>query len=673
MRLPNSVRAPGLWPRFLAAAVLVIAACERNTMSPDSTNSTELRGRAVALDVDLDSFTVRQVSGTGSVVGGANAAMGLSFALLGHNEVTTTITNVTTQNLTSPHRVRIKFDLSLTNNLSGADLVPATFPEPPTAQVVAFPFSTEPSSWFNISVRTTGDWNGTGQPGSGAPWNFFNNDHHCFGSTPPSDCYRWEAFGAVLAAGATSAPRNVGFDIAPNIRRFRVYVVVAADIRERPLPAGTGGIAGTVTSAARGALAGVTVSGGGHNATTGATGLFVLSGLTPGEVSLTLAGLPAGCTAPATSAMVVAGEIASANIVVECPSAGAVEGQVVANAAGLQGVAVRVNGTAFAATTGSEGGFHIDGVPAGPQQLALSGLPGGCTDPGLQAVTVVAGGVAHVQINVTCPAAAPERIVATSVQTGNSELYVLNADGSNPTQLTFTTDAEMQPTWSPDAQRIVFTRRTGSGSAARERLFIVAADGSGEQPITDLLLGARNASWSTDGSQIAFTCSLPTSFGNELCVVNADGTNLHLVVDGDGFSFIALFPDWNPASDRIAYVPFSLANPDGSFTYVASGGASVGGVTTSLDFATAPAWSPNGGRLAFSRLVQDGDIYVVDAAGGTPVNVTNGAGSKNTPTWTRDGASIVYEKGGDLYRVSAAGGASEPLTTGGMYFSPHIR
>jgi TolB protein len=667
VRLPNTVRAQGLWPRLLAAAVLVLAACERNTIAPESSDP-ELRGRAVALDVDLDSFTVRQASGSGSVLGGGSP-MGLNIALLGHNEVTTTISNVTTQSLSSPHRVRIKFDLALTNNLSGADLVPATFPEPPTQQVVAFPFSTEPASWYGLYVKATGDWNGTGQPGSGAPWNFFNNDNHCFGSAPPSDCYRWEAFGPVLGAGATSTPHQVGFDISPHIRRFRVYVVVAADIRERSLPAGTGGIAGTVTSPGRGALADVAVSGGGHSATTGATGLFVLSGLTPGTVSLTLANLPDGCTAPATNATVVAGEITTSNIVVSCPSAGAVEGQVLSGGAGLTGVTVRVNGTAFSATTGSEGGYHIDDVPAGLQQLSLAGLPANCVDPGAQSVVIVAGGTAHFSFNVTCPSGAPERIVATSVQTGNAELYVLNIDGSGPIRLTFTPESELQPTWSPDKERIVFLRRSTSGTF-RERLVIISADGASEMPLTDLLATARNPSWSADGSKIAFTCSLTQT--NELCVVNADGTDLHALVDGNGESFVALFPDWDPASDRIAFLA-DAANPDGSFFYSSSSGASLGGVTTNLDLSTAPAFSPNGTRLAFARLVTDNDIYVVDAAGGTAVPITSGAGAKNSPTWTRDGSNVIYESGGDLYRVSAAGGGSVQLTSGGMYLTPHVR
>lgn len=580
MRL-NLVRAQGL------LLVLLLAACDRNTTAPD-VPTTELRGRAVALDVDMDNNTVIQVS-PGALSG--SVVPGLSFALLGHNEVSTTITNVTRSNLSGPYRARIRFDLALTNNLHGADLVPATFPAPPVEQVVAFPFSTEPSSWWGGRVRATGDWNGTGQPGSGSPWNFFNNTRHCYGSTPPSDCYRWEAYGEVLPAGATTAAQSVGFDVDPSVRNFRVYIVVAADIRERPLPAGTGAIAGTVSSA-DGPLGQVQVMAGGQTAITGSTGLFTLSGLAPGSVEVTVPAVPAGCALPEPTT-----------------------------------------------------------------------------------VTVNVGQVTSVTLSVACgvATAGPERIAVTSVQDGNAELYVLNPDGTNAVRLTNTRDAELFPALSPDARRIAFFRRTAGSGNQPEQLFVIDADGQNETPLTDQLFDASNATWSPDGQRIAFTCMLPDAFVEELCVVNVDGTGLHAVVDEVGSTFLALYPDWHPTLDRIGYVQ-EYTNPTGTFALVASSGAAAGSLTTDQAFAISPAWSPDGARLAFARFASDGDILVVDAETGAIVNLTNSAGSmESSPTWTRDGSSIVYELAGNLWRVSAAGGAPEQLTNSGVYANPHIQ
>lgn len=568
-------------PRLsLLAVVLFAAACgERNSVEPDVPN--DLRGRAVALDVDLDNNTVTQVSS-----GGMSVSSSARFALLGHNEVTTTITNVTRSDLPNSYRVRLRFDLALTNNLHGADLVPATFPDPPVGQVVAFPFSTEPSSWWGSRVKATSDWNGTGQSGSGQPWNFFNNDRRCITSAPPSDCYRWEAYGEVLPAGATTPGRQVGFDVDRSVRQFRVYVVVAADIRERPLPAGTGAIVGTVTSPQLGALAGVQVSAGGQSATTGSTGLYTLSGLAPGSVTVTVSG----------------------------------------------------------------------------------GLAAECTAPAPENADVAAGQVTVVSLSVECtPAMAPERIAVTSTQDGNQELYVLDADGTNPVRLTTTPESEVSPALSPDARRVVFIRRVGT----QERVVVIDVDGANELPLTDLLFDALNPTWSPNGQQIAFTCTLPTStLGEELCIVNVDGSNLHSV-ESDGFAFTALYPDWDPTSDRIGLVA-DPSSVDGTFDFFSSTGNGLGFVTTGQNGAIAPAWSPNGNHIAFARFGGT-DIYVADAATGATVTLTSGMGMKSSPTWTRDGSAVVYEQAGNLYRVPASGGMPEQLTTGAVYSNPHMR
>lgn len=71
-----------------------------------------------------------------------------------------------------------------------------------------------------------------------------------------------------------------------------------------------------------------------------------------------------------------------------------------------------------------------------------------------------------------------ERIVFTSERDGNSELYVMNADGSGQTRITNTAATELEPAWSPDGTRIVFARDYND-------LYLIDPDGTRETRLTD--------------------------------------------------------------------------------------------------------------------------------------------------------------------------------------------
>ena len=60
-----------------------------------------------------------------------------------------------------------------------------------------------------------------------------------------------------------------------------------------------------------------------------------------------------------------------------------------------------------------------------------------------------------------------ETIAFVSDRTGNPELWVMNADGSDQTQLTNTPDIERQPKLSPDGTQIVFVRGNGRSAGSR--------------------------------------------------------------------------------------------------------------------------------------------------------------------------------------------------------------
>jgi TolB protein len=147
----------------------------------------------------------------------------------------------------------------------------------------------------------------------------------------------------------------------------------------------------------------------------------------------------------------------------------------------------------------------------------------------------------------------------------SSDIYVMNADGSAPARLTTSETSEdrgdVSPAWSPDGRRIVFHRqRTTAGFLVDEsEIFVINADGSGEMQLTDTPprptgiawdLSSSYPSWSPDGTRIAFGRD-DAAQGQEIYVMNADGSDPRALTSntaGDSDPAFAPVPIAGPGS-----------------------------------------------------------------------------------------------------------------------------
>jgi Tol biopolymer transport system component len=85
---------------------------------------------------------------------------------------------------------------------------------------------------------------------------------------------------------------------------------------------------------------------------------------------------------------------------------------------------------------------------------------------------------------------------------GNSEIFVMDADGSNPTNLTKTPDRhEHYPQVSPDGTKICFNVDSGEGRNAVRSLWVMDVNGANRRKIADQ---AREPFWSPDGKVIGY-------------------------------------------------------------------------------------------------------------------------------------------------------------------------
>jgi TolB protein len=120
------------------------------------------------------------------------------------------------------------------------------------------------------------------------------------------------------------------------------------------------------------------------------------------------------------------------------------------------------------------------------------------------------------------PAWSPDSTrIAYVMYSTNADIYVVNADGTNPLRLTnHDASDEWEPDWSPDGSAIVYSSLRNGNSD----IFIMNADGSGEINLTQSENTEMNPSWSSDGQWILF-CDVTPNVSMKLSKIKPDGSS----------------------------------------------------------------------------------------------------------------------------------------------------
>ncbi|MDQ1629892.1 MAG: TolB protein [Actinomycetota bacterium] len=263
------------------------------------------------------------------------------------------------------------------------------------------------------------------------------------------------------------------------------------------------------------------------------------------------------------------------------------------------------------------------------------------------AAAVLLGPLAMVVTGGAAVAQNPGRNGVIAYVRDGGGLFTVNPDGTNARRIAGG-DQLVLPAWSPDGTKVAFARSDGAAGESYRNLWVANADGSGPVQLTSGQTADRRApTWSPDGTRIAYVS------GSDLVVANADGSNEQLLVSGTAATG-SLFggiekPSWSPDGTTIAYYTY------GTPSYEIFSVPATGGTPTQLTHVAAgdhanmhPDYSPDGTRIAY---VSDAEsctpycrnrLWVMDADGTHQHLVDPEGQNVFTPSWSPDGRQIVF-------------------------------
>jgi len=224
---------------------------------------------------------------------------------------------------------------------------------------------------------------------------------------------------------------------------------------------------------------------------------------------------------------------------------------------------------------------------------------------------------------------------------GNSEIYIMNFDGTGEVQLTKTRVDNFRSYPSPDGKSVAFT----SGRDGNPEIYVMNVDGSNQRRLTNNPAddGPTGLSWSPDSKRIIFSTNRDKLY--QLYIVNVDGSGLRRFITTTTNEYD---PAWSPDGQFIAFTSNRSNNND---VYIMNAdGTNQRRITRNPTYEGVPSWSPDGKQLLFATN-RDGrfEFYVMNADGSNQKRVTQ-TGTYGSASWSLDGQRIIYTSGTETKR-----------------------
>ena len=267
--------------------------------------------------------------------------------------------------------------------------------------------------------------------------------------------------------------------------------------------------------------------------------------------------------------------------------------------------------------------------------------------------------------NVLAQAPQTPKIVFSLIDSKqNSEIYLMNPDGTDQVRLTHNKAFDVSPMWSPTGEQILFTSNRDGG----RDLYLIDADGKNVKRVFGKSEDRRHPTWSPDGKQIAYTRREQGK--GFIYIAPIDGKKEERVAIGG-------VPAWSPNGAEIAFLTGWPDRVQISLLNVSTRKQKVFFPKPARpSWLTSPTWSPSGDKLAFAWLhkvplrqfLDTETIYIINRDGtGLQQVIPQGVGIEGSPVWSPRGDELLYTqyikgKPRQILKVGLDGGEPVQLT-----------
>lgn len=225
------------------------------------------------------------------------------------------------------------------------------------------------------------------------------------------------------------------------------------------------------------------------------------------------------------------------------------------------------------------------------------------------------------------PAIRPDgkTVAFTSFRKGKPDIYTAQP-GEAPRPIVQTGRMATGVAYSPDGRRIAYSLADGESA----QIWVANADGSSPKQLTQTPFFINSSpTWSPDGKRIAFVSNRGGS--PQIYVMNADGSG-----EAKRLTFQGNYnqtPDWSPRGDLIAFTARDERNAFDLFTVNVETGK-ITRLTQDQGNNEEPVFSPNGRLILFSS-TRNGSpqLFVMTSEGNNQVALPMEKGSYTTPDW----------------------------------------